>query len=359
MRSYYGAIALVSTLLSGGFILLNASFAAAQNTAGLEIKPAIIEDRAQPGSVYSFTLKVKNLSDTKQTFYLGAQDIKGLSDSGNPIFSDENTPTEYELSTWIKEPAEAVTFEGGEQKTLKYSLQVPANASPGSHFGSIYFDIRPPTQRTNSAGVGYRIGAVISLRIAGNVVEEAQLREFSTDKLIYGVPHITFKSKVDNLGNDLLRPHGVINITDMWGRDTAVVPVNDTGAPVFPGADRSYKTVWDGSSFAFGRYQAVLSLSYGDEAKKTISQITSFWVLPLKPILIVLGVFVGLILALYLFVKSYIRKKLRDMGVSPRGADPMYQAQRYAKPVSRATTIMFAVLIFSIAFLLFLLYLFA
>jgi hypothetical protein len=353
MTSYPSAVALISGLLFFGIFGVSQT-AFAQSQEGIQLRPAVIEDRATPGQTYVFSLKVTNLGANEKTFYIGTQDISGLDDSGKPIFSDIQTPTQFELSAWIKLPADSVDLGPGETKVVDFRLQVPGNAAPGSHFGSIFFTSQPPEQKSNGTAIGYKVGSVITLRIAGNVQEEAQLREFSTDKLVYGTPDVTFRTKIDNLGNDLLRPHGVIQITDLWGKSTTLT-VNDSADPIFPGGDRVYTTKWAGGTFAFGRYEAVLSMVYGDDSRKTVSQMTSFWILPLKPIMIALGSLIAIIVVLYLLVRSYIRKKLRDMGVSP-DRDQMMQAARYSKPVSRFTTIMFAVLIFSIAFLLLILY---
>jgi hypothetical protein len=297
-------------------LLVSAPTAHAQTTEGVQVKPAVVEDSIQPGQTYHFTIKVTNLATQDKVFFLGAQNIKGLDDDGTPVFADPEEATKFDLSEWVQLPSDSIALKANETKDVAFTVRVPSDASPGSHFGGIFFDQKPIKQQTTGTGVGIKVGTILSLRIAGDILEEARLREFSSDKLIYNEAKVRFTERVEDLGNVLIRPHGLIEISDMFGKSIAQIRVNDAGSPVFPGEDRTYATAWEYDGFAFGRYQAVVSLSYGDEEKKTISGTTSFWILPLKPILTGLGIVLALVIALYLLMRMYIRRQLRDMGVS-------------------------------------------
>lgn len=324
-----------------------ASPAYAQSAFGLQITPGVIEDRVNPGDVYTFSLKVTNTSDQDRTFYLVAQDIKGLDAEGKPIFAEQGESTEYDLSHWIVMPQESITLRAGEAQQVSYAVNVPANASPGSHFGGVFFETQPPRLRQTGAAIGVQVGSVISLRIAGDAVEDARLLEFSTSKMIYNDPSISFQSRVENLGNVLVRPHGFVRVTDMFGRDVASVNVNESGAPVFPLSERSYVVEWTHDGFAFGRYQAVASLVYGEDVRKTISGTTSFWILPLRTILIVLGTILSIILVLYIFARMYVRKKLKELGVNGRKAESQYYARRYGRSSSPLALVFSSLFLFS------------
>jgi len=309
-------------------------FSTAQNSEGIEIKPAIIEERVDPGQVRTFVISVKNVTDIEKTLFLGVADIKGVTGLGAPVFAQGGEVSEYALSTWVTFREGSVVLKGGEAKDVSFTIQVPPEASPGSHFASVYFDSQPPQLGQTGSGVGIRVGNVISLRIAGDVTESMRLREFSTDQFIYNEPPVTFTTSLENLGNVLLRPNGLIEITDMFGRAVGKVEVNETGASTFPKSDRSYSTVWDHEGFTIGRYQAVMSVVYGEDERKTVSGATSFWVLPLKPILIALGTILGLVIGFYVLMKAYVNKKLREMGVNAKG-DSAYYARRYNRSSTR------------------------
>lgn len=333
------------------------SFAAAQSPEGLELKPAVVEDNAAPGQIFQLTVRVTNIGRTDKTFYLSAKDIKGLDDAGLPVFASPEETTDYSLSSWIDVPKTPLTLKAGEMRAIPFSVRVPSDASPGAHFGGIFLTSEAPQLDASGAAIGISVGTIVSLKIAGDVVEDAQLREFSTDRFVYGSSTVVFSARIANRGNVLVRPHGLIEVTDMFGKKVGSLTVNDSAAPVFPGSDKAYPVSWTAEGFAFGRYQAVVSLVYGDEARKTISGATSFWILPLTPILTVLGIVLALFLGLYLGVRRYIRKTLRSMGASAEQAD--HALARRGRSASRLTVALAAVFVFVLLFLGFLFVFFA
>lgn len=338
------------SFLAGAALLLvlagNPFTAAAQAADGVELKPGVVEDRVAPGDTYQFSLRVKNLFSTPQVFYISTEDIQGLSEDGQPIFAPAGQATGYELSKWISTEHDSITLQPNETQSVSFIVKVPKEAAPGSHFGGVFFSVRATKTSTTGTGVGIQVGSVVSLRIAGEITEEARLREFSTERLVYGLPNVTFKVRVEDMGNILLRPHGTIEVTDMRGKQVATVRVNDTAAPIFPGTDRIYRPQWSSEGFAIGRYQALLSLVYGEDGRKTISSVTSFWVLPIKPILIILGVLLVGVVGLYVVIRIYVRRKLREMGVNPTKADSAYYERKYNKSASRMMVMFTALILF-------------
>lgn len=338
--------------------LCASTFVYAQIDDAVQLKPATFEERVDPGQAYPLTLRVKNISNVSKTFFLNTEDITGLNDQGLPIFSDETEISPYELSSWVELPESQITLAPNEEKSVSFTVRVPKDASPGSHFGGIFVDTRPQKQRENGTAVGVKVGSIISLRISGEANEEAQLREFSTSHIVYGsAAKIDFNARIANLGNVLVRPHGLIEITSMAGSKVGIVKVNDTGAGVFPAADKTFTQAWEYDGLAFGRYQAVMSLVYGEDGRKTISAATSFWVLPLKPILSVLGGIFAVLLVLYVLVRMYVARKIREMG-GGRGGAALY-ARRNQSPVSKLLIITLALIFLAIIFLILLFLMFA
>lgn len=350
--------ALAVFILSTFFLAVAPTYA--QTSAGLQLKPAVVEDQVNPGEVHQYTLSVTNVGKAAGIFYIHTLDIKGVDDGGRPIFSNHNEITGYELSSWMSVPLQSVSLGTGESKTISFSVHIPTDASPGSHFASILFNDKPTAPTSSGTGVGFDVGAIVSLRISGDIHEEAQLREFSTDKLIYGTPNVTFTSKVENLGNVLVQPSGSIQITSMFGRQVANIPVNELLASVFPKANRTYTTKWASDTFAFGRYEAVVSLVYGSDARKTIYSTTSFWVLPIIPICIILGGVLVIIITIFALMKAYIRKQLRQMGVTKvTKADSDFYKKKYQKSVSKLVIVAMAMLLVCVVFLVLMFVLFA
>lgn len=297
------------------FIFLSPVLQAQQSSggAGIGITPANIEEMMDPGAAKQFSIEVKNLSNQDQTYYLYKNDIVDATDSGVPIFADAALPkTEFDLSEWVSLDQNTIDVLAGSSVTITFTVTVPQSASPGTHFGGIFISMQPPKMRQTGAAVGYEVGNIISIRVAGEVLEKASIRQFSTDNYIYGSPDVTFNIKIENSGTTLIRPIGIFQITNMFGREVSSdLRFNDSQAGVFPGNTRDYITEWKGKPPGFGRYQARVSVQYGETgAKQTITSTVTFWILPMNIILPSLGILAALFLISYVGVRLYVQRQL-------------------------------------------------
>ncbi len=291
------------------------SFAQAAG-AGIGLKPALIEENVSPGESRQFTVLIENVSGSDQTYYLHKRDITSVRDGSVPVFADSDAPkTGFELSEWITLEAESVAVARGEEKPISFVINVPDTASPCNHFGGVFVSAEPPKLRESGAAIGYEVGNIINLRVAGECIESAQIRQFSTDNYIYGKSEVEFNVKIQNEGNTLVKPTGPLQITNMFGKQVASLIFNEETGGVFPGSTREFTLVWNGDGPGFGRYEAIVSPVYGEEgAKQTMSSSVSFWVLPMNIILPALGVLATILLITYISVRMYVRQKLAYYG---------------------------------------------
>ncbi len=299
------------------FLAAFSHVALAQGTAGVGIRPAIISEKMDPGEVRQFTIQLNNLSGVDQTYYLSRRDIVGVQDGGVPIFGNgTNEATGYEISDWITLDKTEMFIPAEGSASVGFILSVPETATPGSHFGGIIVSVEPPEIRNSGASIGYEVANIVSIRIAGEANESARIREFSTSQYIYGETEVDFSARVENEGNTLVVPVGPLEIYNMFGKQVALLQFNDSQAGVYPKTAqseglRTFNLTWSDEGLGFGRYEAILSLVYGDEGRKnTISSTVSFWILPMNiigPALAVLFVVLG---TLYFFVRLYVKRSV-------------------------------------------------
>lgn len=287
----------------------------AQTQAGAGISPTLIERSAEPGDTIQTEVIISNLSDSEQTYYLFVKNISGVRDNGSPIYAPEGAEkTGYEMSEWAALGFEEITLASEADVVLPITINVPSDASPGSHFGGVIVSLEPPRLRRVGAGVGFEVTNIISLRIAGDILESAQIRSFATDRFIYGSPVVDFTARVENKGNVLVRPIGPLEVTNMFGERVANLVFNDALGGVFPRTVREFKYTWEDEGTAFGRYDARLTLAYGEpSSRKTVTAVTTFWVFPMniiKPAAIALVVVLA---SAYGLLRLYINRKVRAM----------------------------------------------
>lgn len=289
--------------------------------AGVRISPAVIEETLNPGVTVEYTFAVENLTRAAQTFYIFSRNIAGVTDGGAPIFAATDLDvTGYELVDWLSIPVTEINLEEGGKQSIDFTLTIPEDAAPGSHFGGIFVSAEPPDLEESGAAVGYQVANIVSIRVSGEAIETASIRQFSTGKFLYGSQNIDFNVRIENNGNVLVRPSGPLEIRNSLGKKVGEVLFNENRSGVFPGKTREFDDVqWIGDSVGFGRYEAMLSPVYGDDgARKTMSSTVTFWVLPINiigPAALVLGV---LLLATIIAVKLYIKRMLAQMTTGRR-----------------------------------------
>jgi hypothetical protein len=288
--------------------------------AGIGIKPATIENGAIPGETQTHKMGITNLSGVRQIYYLFTRDIVGVEGEGVPVFADENAEkTGYELTEWLTLSTQEITLDPGQEQEIEITIAVPENATPGSHFGGVFVSMDPPRLRSTGAAVGYEVANIISIRVAGDAVENASIRAFSTGNFIYGKSLIDFSARVENSGTVLVRPIGPLEITNMFGKKVAMLTMNESKGGVFPMSERTFEVVWEDEGPGFGRYQAVLSMVYGEQGRQsTISSTATFWILPMNIILPALGVLAVIFLIVFIGVKVYIKRAIGGGSVSRR-----------------------------------------
>lgn len=351
-RSFFAA-------LTAGLFFLGLSFTSvhAQITSGIGLQPSLIEEGADPGEVLEKQITLTNLSDTENIYYLFTRDIESVRDGGTPVYANENAEkTGFELSEWVELAETEVVLQPGEERSVGVVINIPEEATPGSHFGGIFVSMVPPRLRSVGASVGYEVANIISIRIAGDVTESALIRSFRTDQLIYGSTDVEFVAEVENRGNVLVRPFGPIEVYNMFGKQVANIIVNDSQGGVFPLTRREFNVAWTDDGIGFGRYEAIVSMIYGEQGRQsTISSSVSFWVLPMNiitPALIILAV---LLLSSYIAVRMYVRRTVASMS----GGRRLVRRQRRGGGNSTLLLVAIVMLVVTALFLILLLALFA
>ncbi len=340
------------------FVLLIPNVTLAQSSAGISINRATIEAAADPGEVINEEIEITNLSDKEQLYYIFARDIVGVRDGNAPEFAKPGQElTGFELSTWLDLPSEPITLPAGGKKNLQFTINIPDNATPGSHFGGVFVSVEPPKFREIGASVGYDVASIVSIRISGDATVSAQIREFSTEKIIHGSTDVKFNVRIQNTGTVLVRPTGPLEVFNMFGRRVHTATFNDTEAGVFPGTIRDFTQSWADENPGFGRYQAVLALVYeADGGNRTIDATVSFWILPMKIIGPALIILVVLLLVSYFAVRLYVRRAVQQISGARR---QLVRRQRKSKQLSMLMLVSIVLLTVTALFLILLLILFA
>lgn len=290
----------------------------------LSVTPTIFEMAAVPGQQWESSVKVINQNAEPLTVYAEAVNFAPQGERGHgtfvPVYEDLSSGTT--LAEWIEVSSEAfeITPEGSTEIPL--TIKVPEEAAPGGHYAAIMIGTKPPTSADSPrVATAQVISSLFFVRIAGDVTEAGSIRSFQSLQKFIQTPEVSFALRFENKGNVHLQPQGEIVITNMWGRERGVIPINQKThfGNVLPDSVRRFEFTWSGD-FAFsdiGRYQAVVTLGYGRDQRTFITRETSFWLVPVKPVLIILVSVIGSVLFVVWMIRMYVRRMLALSGVVP------------------------------------------
>jgi hypothetical protein len=299
--------------------------AQAQASQVLSVTPPFSQMVVKPGDVFKSYIKIINANAYPLTVYATPVNFESSDEQGHPKFIPliGDTVDAATFAGWIEVTREPITILPESSAQIDYVVNVPEAASPGGHFAAILIGTRPPGE-AGEAGVVKTSQVVSSLflaRVAGEVVEEGQIREFSVARSFISTPKADFVLRFENSGNVYLQPQGDITIFNMWGKERGFIPVNHKTnfGNVLPKSIRKFSFEWEGtpSLTDIGRYKAVATLSYGIDAKESVYRTVYFWVIPVKATLITLGFILLFALFVFLSVRLYVRRVLDMAGITP------------------------------------------
>ncbi len=313
-----------SITLSGMFVLFFATaLVFADTSLSVTVTPPLFQLTIEPGETWSSSLKVVNSNAYDVMYYAESMDFAAEGESGagsiTPVVNEgtSTNKTSYSLASWIELSHDPILVRKGSSASIPFTVHVPQNAEPGGHYAAILVGTKPP--RPSEAGASVAISSYVTsllfVRIQGDVKESGRIREFRTEKSLYQTADANFLLRFENTGNTHLRPTGVISIYNMWGKERGKVFINQTKnfGNVLPLSIRKFEFLWNGeeSVFDIGKYSAVATLSFGDDAKQNISATTYFWVVPVVPVAWTIGVILIFLAVLTWGIRRYIRRALQ------------------------------------------------
>jgi hypothetical protein len=225
------------------------------SSASLEITSSpMVELRTTPGSSDNGHVTLKNTGSDSVQLKIYVQDYS-LED-GEVIYSDPDPDKPFTSAAWFKlSDSEALLAPGG-YIDLSYTLNTPANASPGAHWAVIFFEtVQVNKQKVNG---GVRIGATVINTVEGEFVYKANVLSSSIGK--WAKRQIPYSFLVENKGNMLLKVKPLLTVTS-WNGSVHNIPLDEV--TVYPDEVNTVQGAWASPRF-FGIYNLDFKLDYYD-----------------------------------------------------------------------------------------------
>lgn len=313
-----------------------------QEAVSFSVSPTIFDMTANPGQTWRSTIRVINANPYALQVFVDTNNFVPRGEDGVPTFIPLTGDVEPNstLAQWIATDPE-LTIPAEQTVELPITISLPDTAAPGGHFAAVMISTKPTDEKNLETNVqtSQVISSLIFLRVSGDINENSSIRSFRTTKYLLSKPEATFEIRIENKGNVHVQPQGEIKIFNMWGKERGSVPVNQQTlfGNVLPSSVRKYAFTWNSewSVTDIGRYTAVATLAYGNEDRQFMTADTAFWIIPWKPLSIVLGALIAFFALITWAIKLYVRSVLRLAGVSPAGYVPVSALEQVAITASK------------------------
>jgi len=231
----------------------------------MNIDPPRVELSIAPGEEAGGYVAVLNYDENEAIHVkVYVNDVVYLPDGSNDFLPEGSTP--WTVADWIKLAPTEFDIGPGEEKKVRYVVEVPEGVE-GGRYGVAFFEVSPPLaaiQERTTATVNIRLGSIFLVTIKGTEHYSVGLQDITVGEADEN-GHFDVYCSVQNAGNVLARPHGPVKIIDSQKTEIATLQLNDQESGVLPGTSRQFVAKYDKDKLPPGEYFVQVVLDYGGE----------------------------------------------------------------------------------------------
>lgn len=298
---------------------VNAQQTAGNSGNGIRISPVRTDLVMNPGESRQIGITIANLTAGTAEYQVMINDfIAGQNELGQPsliLDSDKFAPS-HSLKRYMQ-PIPNTTVGAGQSKELKVSISIPKDAAAGGYYGAVRFAPAKSGDSTKNVTLAASVGSLILVKVPGDIKENITLDSFdvrngvnasggssffTSNKDLYAV------ARFKNAGNVHEQPFGKITLK-RGGKVLQTIEINNTDprGNVLPDSIRRFESKLTKVGF-WGKYQVDGNFGYGSNGQ-LLSATSTFYVLPVVLILVVLGLLALLAIALFVLPKQLRNRK--------------------------------------------------
>ena len=268
-----------------------------QSGTAIRISPPNFEISVEPGEVVAQQMRVSNRGGSPVLITMEVAGFRPQGQEGQVELTAQEE-AEFGILTCTSVSSSECLLEPGQEEAVTFLIEVPENAPPGGHYMSVL-----ATLGSGGTGqglvVGQRIGSLVLLRVAGEVVEQAHVAEIIAPGFAAKGP-IDFDVVLRNTGNVHLRPIGELVVRGTFGGEIVRLPLEQRN--ILPESERAFSATWD-TGWNLGRYTVEYTGIYGS-ASTTLKASTSVILFPWP---IILPIAAGLALLAFMVIRVRTR----------------------------------------------------
>jgi hypothetical protein len=198
----------------------------------------------------------------------------------------EKDRAQFDASKWVRIAEPDFILHPRQQKTINLTIMPPANAEPGGHYTTIFFQplVSAEMVKSNAVFIGSKVGVQTLLIVKGDVQQAATISNLEVPLFNQQGP-ADIRVHVKNSGNVHIMPTGSIEIRDIWGKHVDTIPLPST--LVLPRTTKTTPVRWDNKERT-GYFLAEVHATYGAQHTPLQSKATGFWIFPWLNVVVLL-----------------------------------------------------------------------
>lgn len=240
-------------------VAANHEVAAADTPARDSIALSPVSQRfdVKAGTTADNKITVINDGTTELTFLVYSRPYSLQNEQYDPNF--ERITANTDVYQWIRFAQTSFTLAAGDRMDIPYTMQVPATAAPGGHYGVIFVETQPPAGSGDSVVRKKRVGSLILANVDGALIHKGQV--VSTNVNFWQTtPPLVASSRVQNTGNTDFQATALLTISDLFGSVKYRATQDYT---VYPGTIRLISSSWKDAPW-FGLFKAKQTMTVLD-----------------------------------------------------------------------------------------------
>lgn len=270
-----------------------------------QLGPTRIQQTMDPGEQITLQLEVTNREGKPSTYSISMEDFSsGLTEGEiTHLYGEQDGP--FPARRWLSPAATEFTINHGERAFIPVTIKVPLDAEPGDHYAAVMVQRRGQGQGPGISVIS-RVGSLFIVTVTGDIIREGELMSLRSKKALYWNYPAEFILTAKDTGTMHMAPAGTIKIRNILGLMVDEIPVKDW--IVLRNSQRTLDLSWQ-PRFALGRYTAETNLTIFENRPTAILR-TSFWVIPLLPVLLaLLAIFLVSFIVQFFFSRFEIKRK--------------------------------------------------
>jgi hypothetical protein len=268
LRAQLGLLVGLFAFSSAPLPVLAAESTSQPQTESILLSPTNKRYELVAGSTKSDSFKITNDGKSEYTFVVYARPYSVNNEDYTADF--DSSFKNADAYKWVQFEQPSYQIKPGQTIDVAYTIRVPANATPGGHYGVLFAETQPQESTTEGTAIlrKKRVGAILYATVKGDVTTSGSFVGPDVPLLQFSSP-LTIAQRVKNSGNTEFEVSHSVVVSDVFG---GVKYRTDKRQFVLPDTTRRLVNDWASPSW-IGLYKVEQQADFLDTKKSSVNYV--------------------------------------------------------------------------------------